>query len=232
MPNKALFQVMRRGFANERLRIEIKGMGTLTVNPQFVHRDEGRGLCIMGTVANGSTLTIDEEGRFFINGAPADDRAFTWEGGCFGDSANPSPRDWCFDGPHLPLGAQAAKYATTKPPGVFQGTVSFPHAPVDLDGVGITIGLNRFAFFVAGNTGESQVADITLSWIEREPYALKVWVPRRFEGLAPAATDPNQPLPMLARALERFRAMGVEIKPTSEDSAWSSVVAAMVTPAP
>jgi hypothetical protein len=231
--NKELFPVMRRGFANERLHIEIQGMNGRTRNLQFVHRDEGRGLCFAGTVPDGSTLTIDEEGKFTLDGVDVDDRAFTWQGGCFGDSANPSNRDWCFGGPRLPPGSHVASFATTTPPGSLDAGAVFPHPRVPLDGVGISIGLNRFAFFVqpvSGADPAQEVADITLSWIERQPYVFKLWIPKRFQALD--AQQEETVLQKLQRALERFRPMGVEAKPSYSDNEWEQVVTAMLTPAP
>jgi len=231
-----LFEVMRRGFANELLKIEIEGMNGRTTRIQFVHRDEGRGLCFAGTVPDGSKLVIDEEGKFKLDGVDVDDMAFTWEGGCFGDSSNPSPRDWAFGGPHMPPGGRTASFAKTTPPGMLDATATFPHPRVDLAGVGISIGLNRFAFFVTPAAGDSsvppeEVADITLSWIERMPYVFKIWIPARFAALDPAPPDEGV-LQKLDRALERFRPMGVEVQTAYTDTTWAQLVASMLTPAP
>jgi hypothetical protein len=231
--NKELFPVMRRGFANERLHIEIKGMNGRTRNLQFVHRDEGRGLCFAGIVPDGSTLTINEEGKFSLGGVDVGDKAFTWEGGCFGDSANPSNRDWCFGGPRLPAGSHPASFAKTTPPGCLDAGAVFPHPRVPLAGAGISIGLNRFAFFVAPVANEDpaqEVADITLSWIERQPYVLKVWIPARFQALD--SPQEETVLQKLQRALERFRPMGVETQPAYSNAEWGQVITAMLTPAP
>jgi len=231
-----LFEVMRRGFANEKLKIEIEGMNGRTRKLQFVHRDEGRGLCFAGTVPNGSKLVIDEQGKFTLDGVDVDDMAFTWEGGCFGDSTDPSPRDWAFGGPHMPPGVRTASFAKTTPPGMLDASATFPHPRVPLLGAGISIGLNRFAIFVdpaAGDAGAppEEVADITLSWIERMPYVFKIWIPARFAALDPPAPDEGV-LQKLDRALDRFRPMGVEVQTAYTDTTWAQLVAAMLTPAP
>jgi len=236
--NKELFPVMRRGFQIEKLKIRIKGMNGLTKGLQFVHRDEGKGLCYARQVSDGQTLTIDEDGNFKIEGADVMDYAFIWEGGCFGDSTDPSSRDWCFGGPGLPDDAKVASFATTTPAGALDAGATFPHPKVPLKGVKIYLGRNRFAFFVNPPPADptKEVADVTLTWPEHQPYVLTLWIPGRF--FWPASYPPGQPpddtvVEKLARALERFRPMGIHVQVAPNDSADTKPqIDAMLTPAP
>jgi hypothetical protein len=195
------------------------------------------GFPVQGPGRRRPTLTIDEEGSS-PRRRDVSNNAFTWEGGCFGDSANPSNRDFCFDGPGLPEGAKPAKFATTTPPGSLDAGAVFPHPPVTLSGVGIALGLNRFAFFVRppGPLDSSQkVADVTLTWPEHLPHVLKLWIPGRF--FWPPDYPPGQPpqeetvAQKLSRALERFRPMGVQVQVWAND-VYRDQITAMLTPAP
>jgi hypothetical protein len=241
--DKELFPVMRRGFQVEKLKIRIKGMNGLTRNLQLVHRDEGKGLCFFAQVPDGKTLTIDEEGNFTgdftVSGGALIDFAFTWEGGCFGDAADPSVRDWCFGGPGLPPEAKVARFATTTPPNMLDAGAHFPHAAgVKLSGVKISLGLNRFAFFVNPSpvVADQPVADITLTWPEHQPYVLTLWIPGRFfwSPSYPPNQTPDEPVAVkLVRALERFRPMGIHVLVAPNDSTANlAQINAMLTPAP
>jgi len=240
--NQQLFNVPRRGFANERLRIEIKGMNGRTKNLQFVHRDEGKAICFSGTVPDGKTLVIDEDGKLTLDGADVTDLGYSWRGGCFGDAANPNPRDWRFDGPGVSPHLSTATFAVSTPPGAMDPGAVFPHPPVSWGGLGIAIGLNRFAFFVAPAGGgvsdaSQQVADITLSWLERQPFLFKVWIPTRFKVVdadnEPQAREPAIPQ-SLQDALERFRPMGVQAQAAyAEGQDYpDALVKLLLTPAP
>ncbi|HEY8206844.1 MAG TPA: hypothetical protein VIG99_05135 [Myxococcaceae bacterium] len=241
--HQALFAVMRRGFANEELTVKVTGLNGLTTNFQFVHRDEGKGLCYMGTVPDGQTLTIDGKGKFTLGGVDVSNKAFVWEGGCFGDAANPSNRDFCFDAADpddLPEGSHPAKFATTTPPGALGSGAVFPHPPVPLSGVGIALGLNRFAFFVKPPDAQdpsAKVADLTLTWPEHLPHVLKLWIPGRFfwpPDYPPAGTlaaDEETVAQKLARALERFRPMGVQVQVWAND-VYQEQIKAMLSPPP
>lgn len=236
--DKALFPVMRRGFQIEKLKIRIKGLNGLTKDLQFVHRDEGKGLCFHAQVPDERTLTIDEDGNFTLEGVDVMDNAFLWEGGCFGDASDPSVRDWCFGGPGLPAGAKVASFATTTPPGMLDAGAVFPHPKVKLKGVKIYLGLNRFAFFVKQPPQDptKPVADITLTWPEHQPHVMTLWIPGRF--FWPPSYPPGQPpdetvAQKLMRALEHFRAMGIHVQVAPSDAAETKAqIDAMLNPAP
>ncbi|MCA9542148.1 MAG: hypothetical protein KC620_24795, partial [Myxococcales bacterium] len=57
-------------------------------------------------------------------------------------------------------------------------------------------------------------ADLVLSWLEREAYAVRVWLPPRLRALdPPPEATPRPPVPALVvRLLQRFKAAGIDVR--------------------
>ncbi|HEU0077746.1 MAG TPA: hypothetical protein VFQ76_08880, partial [Longimicrobiaceae bacterium] len=140
--------VLRRGFGRVMLRASVTGVGSHTVGPMLVNRDEGHGIAWAGTVPDGATLVFGEDGHARLDGVEVTSRAWAWKGACFAGSDDDPlrPRDWVFAGPGAPA-ARAATFAVPTPAGAFAAGFTFPHAghPVAMPGVGL--GKTRFAFF-------------------------------------------------------------------------------------
>lgn len=255
-----LFTVRRRGFGHQTLRAVIKGVEDLTMSPMLVNRDEGRGVGFFGTVPEGSSLMITEEGRVFLDGDDATGQAYSWAGACFAE-ATPHARDFVFDGPGV-TPRYRTRFVDTLPAGGLDRETVYPHAPESLEAPGINVGETRFALFVqqahtghrapAGSGfgdltatprhviafanqsvfagGDDQrnpdgpdpldpvAAEVVLSWLEHEGYAVRVIIPSRFRYLS---GDDHSMETRLLQALERIRPAGVQFRVEFADDRWT-----------
>ncbi|HVR99848.1 MAG TPA: hypothetical protein VMW27_24705 [Thermoanaerobaculia bacterium] len=230
------WRVLRRGFGPVDLRVRIHGLPAgRTVAPMLVGRDEGRGIAYAGTVGPGQVLEFTEEGRALLDGADVTSSAWSWEGACFADRDALSPKDFVFD---------QALFAVATPAGAFDPGFAFPGPGVDVPPLGLSVGETRFAFFVqtAHFSDESELAtprtaigffdgsvfapppapaapsaDVELSWLEHEAYAVRVLVPGRF---ADAAGDAARTAAAVGTALRRFRPAGVDVRVEFLDEHW------------
>lgn len=79
-----------------------------------------------------------------------------------------------------------------------------------------TIGWFDNSVFAAGLDDEtSPSAEVALSWLEREAYAVRLWLPPRLRALDPPREDEGSrpPIPALvARAASRFKAAGIDLR--------------------
>lgn len=233
------WRVLRRGFGPVDLRVRIHGLpGDRAVAPMLVGRDEGRGIAYAGTVGPGQVLEFTEEGRALLDGADVTSSAWSWEGACFADRDIPSPKDFAFD---------QALFAVATPAGAFDPGFAFPGPGADVPPLGLGVGETRFAFFVqtahfsAGtelatprtaigffdrsvfapppqpSAPSAPSADVELSWLEHEAYAVRVLVPGRFADLAGDAT---RSAAGIGTALRRFRPAGVDVRVEFLDEHW------------
>lgn len=245
------FVVTRRGFAPQLLRIAIAGIGTRTVGPHLVNRDQGAGVGYAGSVADGAELIIGEDGRARLAGADVTDRLFSWRGACFADAAAPHRRDFVFAGAGVDATRQA-RFAVATPENALDrdATPPFGSGPVAVPSVGL--GVTRFAFFCQvahlsardpGATLPRRVAprtkigvadgavfaatpsapgdpaaDLTLSWLEYTPYAVRLHLPPRFAALDDDGFDTRS---TVAQQLDRFRAAGVHVEVVYQDESWT-----------
>jgi hypothetical protein len=150
-----LFHVQRRGFGREVLQIAIVGVGDKTVGPMLVNRDEGRGIGWFGSVPDGQTLLLAEDGRALLDDTDVTASAYSWQGGCFAlpgstDDDLIIKRDFVFDGPGLDASehARVARFAVALPPGALDREAAFPHGRDPVEAPGIGVGTTRLAFFV------------------------------------------------------------------------------------
>jgi|HubBroStandDraft_3_1064219.scaffolds.fasta_scaffold03459_4 hypothetical protein len=147
-----LFQLARRGFGREALTVEVTGVDDKTVGPMLVNRDQGRGIGFFGKVPAGKRLAFTPEGRVTLEGADVTAFAFSWQGACFAEHADPLGRpldrhDFVLDGPGVDP-ARRAVFAVATPEGALDRDFSFPHAGAPIRMPGLGIGVTRFAFFV------------------------------------------------------------------------------------
>lgn len=253
--HRELFTVNRRGFGRSLVQVHLTGIGSRSVEPMLVNRDEGIGIGFAGAVPDGALLVFDEEGHVTLDGSDATSTAFAWRGACFaGDDDSPAaPRDFVFDGPGADP-ARRATFAEGVPFDALDGAFTFPHAgdPIPMPGVGV--GTTRFAFFVreahfarvdetvdppvpiplsprthAGvfdasvfapppDSAQSPAAIVSLSWLEHEAYAVRLLLPRRFADFDATSEAPMTEL--VARAIERHRPAGVEVRVEYVEDRW------------
>jgi hypothetical protein len=244
-----LFSLTRRGFDRALLQVRITGEQQRTVGPMLVNRDEGHGVGFSGSVPDGEMLVFTEEGRVLLDGADVTSLAFAWQGACFaGDDAS-AEADFVFDGEGLPPRAKKAVFATTTPTAALDREALFPSAGASLPMPGIAVGVTRLAFFVreahfADGTPPSRsvtpitgaavfdasvfapaplprppAARVALSWLEHRAFAVRLLVPARFRAWRPEE-EGALTLQAVARALERFRPLGVELRVEFIDDRW------------
>lgn len=145
-----LFDVYRRGFGRSLLQIHVTGIGSRTIGPMLVNRDEGRGIGFVGKVSDGELLIFDEAGHVTLSGADVTADAFTWKGACFAanDDDPAAPHDFVFDGPGVTDDARRAVFAVATPFDALDGSFAFPTAGDPLTVPGVGVGRTRYAFFV------------------------------------------------------------------------------------
>ena len=244
--NGHTFDVIRRGFGRELLRVEITGVENRTWGPMIVNRDEGRGVGFFGAVPADRKLVFSEDGKAALDGTDVTASAFSWHGACFADANDPDRHDFTFD-------SQRSLFAVAVPDGALNSEFTFPHAGKSVEVPGVGVGVTRMAFFIQEahlssreGTPEAPVihagaphyaigfaggsvfapalgepcppqAEVVLSWLEHEAYALRVIIPSRFkllEGGGVAITD------LVAAALERVRPAGVTLRVEYHDDNW------------
>jgi len=244
--NGHTFDVIRRGFGRELLRAEITGVDNHTWGPMIVNRDEGRGVGFFGAVPADSKLVFSEDGKAALDGADVTAFAFSWHGACFADANDPDRHDFSFDSPRstfviaLPDGGLDREFTfphagnPVEVPGVGVGVTRMaffvqeahlssregtPDAPV-IKAVTphYAIGFADGSVFAPAK-GEPYPpqAQVVLSWLEHEAYALRVIIPSRFkllDGGGVAVTD------LVATALERVRPAGVTLRVEYHDDNW------------
>ncbi|HEU0013978.1 MAG TPA: hypothetical protein VFQ45_09860, partial [Longimicrobium sp.] len=156
------FTVLRRGFGRVRLRAAVIGVGSKTVGPMLVNRDEGHGVAFAGTVPDGETLVFAEDGHVRLEGRDVTSQAWAWKGACFAgsDDSPVRPRDFVFAGAGADP-ARVATFAVATPAGAFSPVAVFPHQGLPLPMPGVGLGETRFAFFVheARFAGEDEAAN-------------------------------------------------------------------------
>lgn len=246
-----LFSHTRRGFERALLQVRITGEANRTVGPMFVNRDEGHGVGYAGTVGNGRQLVFGEDGRVRLDGADVTAQAYAWQGACFaGDDAS-ADADFVFAGDGLARGAKPARFATVTPLAGLDREARYPSDGASLPVPGIGIGVTRFAFFVQeahfasldppprsvtpSNRAavfdasvfappplpRSAAARVALSWLEHRAFAVRLLIPPRFRGWRGDDPEGVLTLQAVARALERFRPLGVELRVEYIDARWT-----------
>ncbi|HTG33686.1 MAG TPA: hypothetical protein VLB76_12230 [Thermoanaerobaculia bacterium] len=143
--------------------------------------------------------------------------------------------------------ARIARFATATPAAALAGNAEDPGPGGKVDVPGIEVGETRFAFFVreahfvpvgpvqelprplaavfgrsvfapAAGASPPPAAEIELSWIENEAYAVRVLIPERFRDLD--AAHPETVLADVATALRRFQPAGVEVRLEFQEKHW------------
>jgi hypothetical protein len=238
--------VIRRGFAAAPVEVLITGHGTKTMGPRIVHRDLGHGLAFVGPVEHGQSLVFERSGRVTLDTHDVTDRAFAWQGACFADADEPSPNDFVFGG----ADGRSATFAVASPFDALDPSFAFPHGGAPIPMPEVSVGTNRFAFWVQqahashrqpdlsvrpvqprtqlgefdasvfadADNAKTPRADVGFAWDEHEAYAVKIWIPARFEHFEPSegASLRNR----LAAFLGRFKAAGVDLRVEYIDEHW------------
>lgn len=245
-----LFSETRRGFERALLQVRITGEGARTLGPMLVNRDEGHGIGYSGAVANGQTLVFNEDGRVLLDDADVTSWAFAWQGGCFaGDDAS-AQADFVFDGAGIEPRLKKARFVSVTPALGLDREAVYPTDGASLPMPGIAVGVTRFAFFVhearfasLDTAGPRSVtprssaavfngavfaplprnasARLALSWLEHRAFAVRLLVPPRFRGWRSDDAEGVLTLQAIARALERFRPLGVELRVEFIDDRWT-----------
>ncbi|HEX2051718.1 MAG TPA: hypothetical protein VHJ34_13960 [Actinomycetota bacterium] len=243
------FVILRGGLEPVDVTVHVHGVGDRTVAPMVVDLDSGRGVAFTRPVPDGHELAFESSGRVTLAGSDVTGGAFGFEGGVFASSAELHPRDFVFDDAAAPGERErAATFAVTQPlADAFQTGAAFPHAGATVRPLRMSLGQSRWAFFVrvahyaadvasealpttlAGRFdgsvfanafgGLEPSAEVGFSWEEREPFALRVLLPRR---MSDADDDDGarlrEPLRVL---LDRHRAAGVRVIVEYADERWS-----------
>lgn len=247
----ALFNEIRRGFERALLQIRISGEGERTVGPMVVNRDEGHGVGYTGSVPNGERLVFNEEGRVLLGATDVTSQAYAWRGACFaGDDAS-AAADFVFDGPGVDPRMKKARFVTVTPGQGLDREALFPSDGANLPMPGIAVGTTRLAFFVQEGHFASDIAParsitprtgaavfgsavfappalprtpsarVQLSWLEHRAFAVRLLVPARFRAWRATEAEGALTLQAVARALERFRPLGVEVRVEFIDDRWT-----------
>jgi len=144
-------------------------------------------------------------------------------------------------------GDRAAAFVVTRPVADAFAPGGVPHAGGLLDAATLALGETRWGFFVrVGHYGAEPLEAVPsfgagvfdasvwaampgevvppagavgFAWQEREPFALTVWVPRRFAALDVEGEPPVRE--RLRALLERHRAAGVHVYVSYADERWS-----------
>jgi hypothetical protein len=240
------FTIIRRGFGHELLRADLKGIGTHTQHPMLVNRDQGHGVGLSLAVPDGKVAEFREDGHVTLDGADVTSYAYSWRGACFADAGTPSARDFVFAGdgaaryratfavatptgaldrgfnfPHAgqPIEAPDVRVGITRLVlFVRQAHLSSLDGPQDVRWVVPRpfVAFADAAVFAGGDTSV-KAADITLSWMENEGYAVRIVIPARFAALDEHGFSAKE---QVAAALQRFRPAGVVVRVEYEDDRW------------
>jgi hypothetical protein len=242
------FRIRRGGLEDVLTSVVIVGTGDRTVAPMVVNVDAGRGVVYDGNVPDGAELVFEYQGRVVLGTDDVTGNAFTFAGGVFADASETHPADWVFategaDADADPAGARRATWVVTRPiADGFDQLPSIPHGGV-VNGLPLPLAESRWACFVRlahfGNDPRAAIArnsagrfdqsvfvgsptdpfgSIGFRWEEREPFSVRVVLPRRLAVLDDdGGTKLREPLRAL---LDRHRAAGVYLSVSYADPLW------------
>jgi hypothetical protein len=239
------FRVLRGGLDDVNVTVRVKGIGSHTVRPMVVHLDSGRGLVFEGNVPDGQELQFTASGQVTLAGADVTGSAWAFTGAVFASATEALPtRDFRFADADSPEADRMARFVVTTPLADAPApTAAFPHGAPTVGPLRLPVGQSAWACFVrvahfaatltdpivprtsAGRFDASVFADgkdpslaVGFAWEEREPFAVRVLLPKRFASLDDeAGTKLRQPLRVL---LDRHRAAGVDVRVEYADPRW------------
>lgn len=254
--------IVRSGFDTVSVSIVIEGIEDRTVRPMVVALHAGAGLVFTGSVAAGSTLRFEADGRATVGATSVTRQCWRFDGAVFADDGAPSAADdfcWSHADTEPPAGSRGARFSVATPVDAFTRSTSLPHADDLLRPLSLPTGESRWATFVGAGAfaGRADDADVlpqpdfftarwdavvlepdrspegapSLSlgweWEEREPFALRVWLPTRYADLdveaGSSVSDPDRLPPVrevVRTLLQRHRAAGVHVYTDYADPRW------------
>ena len=145
------YKIVRNGFDPVPAAISVTGIEDRTCYPMIVDVSKGYGLYYSGTVADGSVLEFTADGRVLLDGAPADNQAFAFDGAVFAEDTGLSKAGatefaFCNDQGRTPQG-QAGMFIETEP--VAEGfSASLPHMGGLAPAITLAVGATNLQFFV------------------------------------------------------------------------------------
>jgi len=80
--------------------------------------------------------------------------------------------------------------------------------------------LDSSVFAAPANEVAPDSAIVSLSWLERRAFCVRLLIPRRFRGLTPDDNDGVQTRQRVVQAVKRFQPTGVEVRVEFEDDRW------------
>jgi len=240
------FRILRSGFEEAPVTVVVRGVEDRCLRPMVVDVDRGQGLTAEVIVPAGEELRFERDGRVTLSGSSVAGQAWRFTGGVFADAGLASTKDFVWAGAD-DAGAsdRAATFAVSEPiADAFDPSPSLPHAEPLLRPLELSAGESRWAVFVGAATyaGASTVAaprplagyfdetvfdpggstdpafEVGFEWDEREPFAVRVWLP-----LVLADLDGPDDTPVRERArvlLDRHRAAGVHVTVEYADPRW------------
>lgn len=239
------FRILRSGFEDAPVTVVVRGVEDRCLRPMVVDVDRGQGLTAEVTVPAGEELRFERDGRVTLSDLSVAGQAWRFTGGVFADAGLPSARDFVWAGDGAAAADRVASFAVSAPiADAFEPAPSLPHAEPLLPPLELSAGESRWAVFVGAATyaSPSSVAaprtlagyfdetvfdpgastdpafEVGFEWDEREPFAVRVWLP-----LTLADLDGPEETPVRERArvlLDRHRAAGVHVTVDYADPRW------------
>jgi hypothetical protein len=240
------FRILRSGFEDAPVTVVVRGVEDRCLRPMVVDVDRGQGVTAEVTVPAGEDLRFERDGRVTLSGSSVAGRAWRFTGGVFADAGLVSAKDFVWAGAGVPAESdRLARFAVSEPiADAFDPAPSLPHAEPLLRPLELSAGESRWAVFVGAATyaGASTVAaprtragyfgetvfdpgastdpafEVGFEWDEREPFAVRVWLPL---ALANLDHPPDSPMRERVRVLlDRHRAAGVHVTVEYADPRW------------
>ncbi len=239
------FRIVRSGFEAAPVSVVVRGVEDRCLRPMVVDVDQGEGITAEVTVPAGEELRFERDGRVTLSASSVAGRAWRFRGAVFADADQTHAKDFVWAGDTDTEPDRAARFAVTEPiADAFDPSPSLPHTQPLVEPLVLAAGESRWAVFVGAATfaGRDAVAaprnlagyfdetvfapdpaggpafEIGFEWDEREPFAVRVWLP-----LTMADLDGPEETPVRERArvlLDRHRAAGVHVTVEYADPRW------------
>ncbi len=237
------FKVKRGGFYHGQVTIQVTGTGDRTVRPMVINESLRMGVGYRDALADGQVLVFARDGKVYLNGVDATDKAYVFSGGMLDTPDTKfSPADGDPDPDPgavtvQPVGAMDRNF----PRPIVTPTATLPVTKMHL-------GESQFRFsveegaFDASEFGQCVFSfpipldskmipidpppfpdpsgKVNLTWNEHDPFSVLVLLPTELKSLETDLLD-GQDLRKLVRAgLERFRSAGVKLVVDYFEDKW------------
>jgi hypothetical protein len=243
------FRVLRGGMEDVDVTVRVHGVGSRTSRPMVVHLDAGAGLVYEGNVPDGEELAFSASGRVTLAGADVTGSAWSFQGAVLAPEEPSPPDFVFADADAPgAYGDREATFVVTEPlAGALGDDAPFPHGAPTVGPLRLPLGESHWVAFVrlahlgvdptrpaaprtkAGRFDRSVLADasgppepslaVGFAWEEREPFAVRLVLPRRLAGLDDErGATLREPLRLL---LDRHRAAGVDLRVEYADPRWT-----------